>query len=194
VCAHPICLLLFLAKQYRADDEQYRFVFPEFRDARTGKHVYSSEYVGGTNVHRSNLLNMLVSGLACRYGAYRHFSQISKLPSNVKVTFSARVTDVKQRSNGVTVYCDRFAPDGTKIGTETYEGDALIAADGVKSAVRRCLFPDLPNAGERYTGTYAYRSLIPIEKVTAAVGDHMSVAPGSWLQWGRFPDSYTAAP
>ncbi|KAL4790353.1 hypothetical protein BDV19DRAFT_382363 [Aspergillus venezuelensis] len=73
--------------------------------------------------------------------------------------------------------------DGTRV-----EADAVIAADGIKSRTRQLLLgPDNPASYPQYTHKVAYRALIPMDKVQAAIGEyrtlrqHMHVGPNAHL-------------
>ena len=79
-----------------------------------------------------------------------------------------KVVDVRQNEDRVSM---RFA-DGT-----SYSADALIAADGVHSAVREILFgAEKP----RFTGRVAYRSTFP-----AALLGGKPFAPSRTKWWGK---------
>jgi salicylate hydroxylase len=85
-------------------------------------------------VHRADLLDVLSQGL----------------PDSVQVQLNSRCVGASSE-NGVAVA--RFA-DGTEA-----EGDVVVGADGIHSAVRESLFgPDAP----RFTGKICYRSVVPI--------------------------------
>ncbi|KAJ5571938.1 hypothetical protein N7535_005598 [Penicillium sp. DV-2018c] len=73
--------------------------------------------------------------------------------------------------------------DGTRV-----EADAVIATDGIKSTARKLLLgEDNPASYPQYTHKVAYRALIPMDKVTAAIGEyktqkqHMHVGPNAHL-------------
>jgi salicylate hydroxylase len=56
----------------------------------------------------------------------------------------------------------------------TFDADAVIGCDGVKSKIRQCLgFSNGPNGSGRvrYTGTYAYRGLLDMEAVVQKNGE-----------------------
>jgi salicylate hydroxylase len=66
------------------------------------------------------------------------------------------------------------AADGRRI-----EADIVVAADGVRSAIRESLFgPDRP----RFTQQICWRAMLPIDKVPRAIG------PGGAVHWS--PDEY----
>ncbi|CAI7662418.1 unnamed protein product [Penicillium glandicola] len=73
--------------------------------------------------------------------------------------------------------------DGTSV-----EADAVIAADGIKSTTRKLLLgEDNPASYPQYSHKVAYRALIPMDKVAAAIGEykthkqHMHVGPNAHL-------------
>ncbi|QMW27196.1 hypothetical protein G4B84_002485 [Aspergillus flavus NRRL3357] len=73
--------------------------------------------------------------------------------------------------------------DGTRA-----EAEAVIACDGIKSRARQLLLGlDNPASYPQYTHKVAYRALIPIDKVVAAIGEyktfrqHMHVGPNAHL-------------
>ncbi|OOO04811.1 monooxygenase FAD-binding protein [Aspergillus oryzae] len=73
--------------------------------------------------------------------------------------------------------------DGTRA-----EADAVIACDGIKSRARQLLLGlDNPASYPQYTHKVAYRALIPMDKVVAAIGEyktfrqHMHVGPNAHL-------------
>jgi salicylate hydroxylase len=92
--------------------------------------------IEGTNVHRADLLDILVNALP---------------PGTV--TLGKRCTSVRTDS---TTASATFQDGGTA------EADVIVGADGIHSAVRGSLFgPDAP----RFTGKVCYRSVIPAAAV-----------------------------
>lgn len=57
-------------------------------------------------------------------------------------------------------------------GSERY-ADAVLGCDGIKSSVRRAMFPGHPCQNPTYTHKYAYRGLLPVERATEAVGPEL---------------------
>merc|ERR1712093_75068 len=56
----------------------------------------------------------------------------------------------------------------------TYDADILLAADGIKSAIRPQMLGDLMPSEQlrpRFTNTVAYRALVPMEEIVAKVGE-----------------------
>lgn len=92
-----------------------------------------------TQLHRADLHDILA-------GAAR------ALDPNV-VRLNRKVTGFEESANGVTL---RFEDGGTA------QGDLLIGADGLKSAVRRQMSGDVPAT---YTGDAAWRLTVPVEKL-----------------------------
>ncbi|MCW0401454.1 salicylate 1-monooxygenase [Xanthomonas sacchari] len=100
--------------------------------------------VGQSSVHRADFLDALATRLP--FGLAR---------------FGKRAVAVEQDADVARV---RFA-DGSQ-----YEGDVLIAADGIKSAMRGEVLRALGHAPAepRFTGTCAYRGLIDAARLRAA--------------------------
>jgi salicylate hydroxylase len=78
--------------------------------------------------------------------------------------FGKRLTELKELENG---RIQLHFKDET-----TAEADCVIGADGVHSVVRRYLLGDNdPTVDPVFTGSVAYRGLIPMEKAVAAIGE-----------------------
>jgi salicylate hydroxylase len=114
------------------------------------------------------------------------------MPSNVQAHFSTRVNGVENVGNKARL---RFT--ASRKGVQGGEGpseegfidaDVIVGADGVKSVIRTALqlpspkhaFPslegkELPPASYRYTGTYCYRGLVPMDKVKAIEPEDQAV-------------------
>jgi salicylate hydroxylase len=87
---------------------------------------------------------------------------IALIPSGV-AQFGKRLTGLDQSGDSVIL---SFA-DGT-----TGSADAVVGCDGVKSACRGIMFgPDNSLSSPRFTGRYAYRSLVPMDKAVELLGD-----------------------
>jgi salicylate hydroxylase len=57
----------------------------------------------------------------------------------------------------------------------TAEADAVVGCDGIKSRVRLLLLGnDAPAARAQFTGKYAYRGLIPMDKAVDLLGDELA--------------------
>ncbi|KAH7364504.1 hypothetical protein BKA65DRAFT_390107 [Rhexocercosporidium sp. MPI-PUGE-AT-0058] len=114
--------------------------------------------VGQSSVHRAHFLDSLVKlvpdGVA-KFG--KRVESVSETGSKMKLTFH----------------------DGS-----TAEADAVIGCDGVKSRTRQILLgPDHESTNPTFTGKYAYRGLIPMEKAVEALGDEL--ARNSQIYLGR---------
>jgi salicylate hydroxylase len=82
----------------------------------------------------------------------------------VELILGARVTNVEHNVHGAQVSCSKG---------KNYQFDLLVGADGVKSAVRESLFPDLvPRAISRIA---AYRGVVDYEDVYAQIPEARSV-------------------
>jgi salicylate hydroxylase len=86
------------------------------------------------------------------------------IPETVKVEFGKKIVDVKQSVN----------EDGARMifadGTEAH-ADAVIGCDGIRSACRRILLGEEdPSAQAVYSGKYAYRKVVSMEKAIEAAG------------------------
>jgi len=92
-------------------------------------------------LHRPDLLKALA----------RHFP-LEQVQFNKKVA-TVKQDTAAQASNQVSLRCE----DGSE-----HRFDALIAADGIHSAVRRALWGD---ESPRFTGIVAFRAVVPVEKV-----------------------------
>lgn len=128
------------------------------------------------------------------------------MPSNVSVHFGCRVNSVSNLPNkALLTYTQRKpspnAGGGDIVTEESITADVIIGADGVKSIIRTSLnlpspkhaFPtlkgDLPAANYRYTGTYCYRGLIPMDlakSVDSNLDDGNTVTrPRMWFGPGK---------
>lgn len=70
-----------------------------------------------------------------------------------------------------------------KDGT-TAEADCVVGADGIHSVVRRHLLGDDPAVAPVFTGSVAYRGLIPMEKAVAAIGSQYAENSFIWAGHG----------
>lgn len=78
---------------------------------------------------------------------------LAELGDDPRVRNSARVADVGQDESGAWAVLDNG---------ETVRGDALIAADGVRSPIREALFAPEP---PRFSGCMAWRGLAPADAI-----------------------------
>jgi len=115
--------------------------------------------VGQSSVHRAHFLDVLVK----------------LLPEGV-AKFGKRVESVENVEGGRMKLTFQ---DGT-----TAIHDAVIGCDGVKSRTREALLgKEHAELHPRFTGKYAYRGLIPMEKAVGAVGEEL--ARNSQMYMGR---------
>ncbi|KZO91567.1 salicylate 1-monooxygenase [Calocera viscosa TUFC12733] len=116
---------------------------------------------GQASLHRADLLDLLVS-LLPKENVYfgKHVVNYEQIPSGgVKMIFK----------------------DGT-----SFESDVLVAADGIKSSVRGVMYGDKADTVEpKWSGSIAYRGLIPMEKVVPLLGEHTSKTSTLWLGKSR---------
>lgn len=133
----------------------------EFRAWKSGK-VIGSSALGQTvrdrygfpycNIHRGDLLRVLVEAATERTTA-------------IELYTGSEVTRFEQRGRVHAA-----------VGGGMYEGDALIGADGIHSAVRAQLFGD---DAPRFTGNVAWRALVPAERLPPGL-----VRPVATAWWG----------
>ncbi|KAE8141919.1 hypothetical protein BDV38DRAFT_295728 [Aspergillus pseudotamarii] len=105
---------------------------------------------------------------------------VKVIPEGV-VHLRKRLETIDDNENAEKVYLN--FTDGTRA-----EADAVIACDGIKSRARQLLLgQDNPASYPQYTHKVAYRALIPMDKVVAAIGEyktfrqHMHVGPNAHL-------------
>ncbi|KAI9795583.1 MAG: hypothetical protein M1835_005495 [Candelina submexicana] len=127
-------------------------------DFRTGMEGSNTEDVictihagesGNSTVHRAHFLDELVN----------------LVPDKV-AHFGKRVEEIEETEDGVIL---KFH-NGT-----TASASAVIGCDGVKSRTRQILLGyQTPEAHASFTGKYAYRGLIPMEKAVDLLGDELA--------------------
>ena len=100
-------------------------------------------------IHRIDLHEILLQ--ACRA-----FPEIEMIQA-------ATVTGFTESAHGVQAQC----ADG-----KSFEGEALIAADGLRSKIRAQLFPD---DAPRATGYVAHRAILPFEQAPASLQSRLGV-------------------
>lgn len=132
-----------LADRTPAPWQDLWFQWRRGEDARLIGETYAPG-VGQSTVHRADFLDAL-----------------ARLLPDGLARFGKRAVAVRQDAQGIQV---EFT-DGTQ-----YHGDVLIAADGIKSAMRDEVLKGLgqPPVVPRFTGTCAYRGLIDSERLRAA--------------------------
>ena len=114
--------------------------------------------VGHSSVHRAHFLDVLV-----------------KLVPDGVANFGKRVENVEKVGEKMQITFH----DGS-----TAEADAVIGCDGVKSRTRQIVLgKDHESTNPTFTGKYAYRGLIPMEKAAGALGDDL--ARNSQMYMGR---------
>jgi len=86
---------------------------------------------------------------------------MKNVPSFCKIHLSHRLEHCYEEKNCVKLHF---------LNGATATCNLLIGADGIKSVVRQCLHA-LPNNGITYTGTVAFRGLIPVEKLPTTYSD-----------------------
>lgn len=124
------------------------------RDDKVGSHIAGvvASGTGQSSVHRAHFLDELV-----------------KLVPDGCAHFGKRVEELEElemEGAGVRI---RFH-DGT-----TAEASALIGCDGVKSRVRQIVLGErAPAAHAAFTGKYAYRGLVPMEKAVGLLGEELA--------------------
>lgn len=108
-----------------------------------------SEKLGQTSVHRAHYLDELVK----------------LVPDNV-ARFGKRLKDITENGEKLVLHFE----DGSR-----EEADAVIDCDGIKSRTRHILLgADHPAANAVFSGKYAYRGLIPMDKAVKALGDELA--------------------
>ncbi|MCJ1261460.1 hypothetical protein MMC22_001324 [Lobaria immixta] len=121
------------------------------RAARAGESLFGVS-LGGlerSTVHRAAFLDELV-----------------KLVPKEMVSFGKKVVDVVEREEGVTL---KFA-----CGDEA-DASAVVGCDGIRSRVRAVLLGQNNKAAKpEFTGKYAYRGLIPMNKAKELLGHELA--------------------
>ncbi|MCJ1351919.1 MAG: hypothetical protein MMC33_001903 [Icmadophila ericetorum] len=117
---------------------------------KAGTFIHNVGMLGGaSSIHRAVFLDELVA-----------------LMPKECVSFGKRVTKIDQLENGVRLHFQ----DGS-----TAEAAAVIGCDGIKSETRTNLLgKDHTAAHAVFSGKYAYRGLIPMDKAAAAIGDELA--------------------
>jgi salicylate hydroxylase len=144
--------------------EPWQDVWFEWRRATDASYLGASKApgVGQSSVHRADFLDALAS----------------RLPEGI-AHFNKRAAKVEQQGDEV---CVQFT-DSTY-----YTCDLLIAADGIKSALRSHVLDGIgaPPAVPRYSGTVAYRGMIDSQYLREAyraegIDEHLAVVPQMYL-------------
>lgn len=135
--------------------------WPDGSKGKAGQHIATVQApnAGQSSVHRAHFLDELVALIP---NEYCHFGK--------------RLEKVTQKPDGKV---EMEFHDGS-----TAEADAVISCDGVKSVSRKILLgQDHPELNPTFSGKYAYRGLVPMEKAVAALGDEL--ARNSQMYLGR---------
>lgn len=108
---------------------------------------------GSTTFHRADLQQTLVSGLNGRLHLGHRFSSYEEVGDEIRIQFQ----------NGTTATCD-----------------LLVGMDGIKSAVRKSLLlhqglPDSPSMEPVWSGTIAYRGLVPRDVLDEVFPGHRAI-------------------
>ncbi|SER61660.1 salicylate hydroxylase [Streptomyces sp. yr375] len=119
-----------------------------FMDGVTGDHVASMPLTG---VYRSRFGNPYV--VVHRAELHRLLLDACRRSPAIELRADSRATGYRQDDSGATV----LLADGGQVA-----GDAVIGADGIRSAIRRQLVGD---GAPRVAGITVYRTVIPMERV-----------------------------
>ena len=133
----------------------------QFRQWKTGK-VIAENPLGDTvvarhgfpyyHIHRGDLLRVLVEAAVAE--------------PEITLHINARIDEFVENADGVKVVVDG----------KQHEGDLLIGADGIHSAIRARLWGD---EAPRFTGNVAWRALVPADQLPAGL-----IRPMSTAWWG----------
>jgi salicylate hydroxylase len=104
--------------------------------------------VGQSSVHRAHFLDELV-----------------KLVPDEAAKFGKRLQSLEEKGGKMVL--------GFQDGT-TAEADAVIGCDGVKACTRQILLGETDVTHPVFSGKYAYRGLIPMDKAVEAVGEELA--------------------
>lgn len=159
VLQHLGCLERLRSGMVVTEDQVFRTVSD---DTLLYKSVFGDRALGKFGapvgfVHRADLLAALMEDVPTE-----------------SILLGRRAVDIVETEVGVTVVLD----DGSSV-----KGDALIGADGIRSAVRRWRFGD---EDPRFTGTVCWRSVLPAERLSFDPGNTQHC----WFGVGRSIVSY----
>ncbi|KAF5337613.1 hypothetical protein D9758_014926 [Tetrapyrgos nigripes] len=101
-------------------------------------------------------------GVATFHRADVQQALLKEVPPFCKIHLSHRLGSIYEEEDCVNLHF---------LNGNTATCDLLIGADGIKSVVRQHLHA-LPNNGITYTGTVAFRGLIPVEKLPTTYSDN----------------------
>ncbi|KAK4038532.1 hypothetical protein C8A01DRAFT_17381 [Parachaetomium inaequale] len=133
----------------------------DVRELEPAFRVFARYPVGHGAVHRARWLEVLMR----------------MVPEGV-VKFGKRLEGIDQSGEKVVL---RFE-DGTKA-----EADAVVGCDGVKSKVREVLVGGGGMQGAKcgYSGKYAYRCMIPMQRAVEEIGRARASVSSLWMGHGR---------
>ena len=121
----------------------------EARKAGEFIHTVNAGATGMSSIHRAHFLDELVA-----------------LVPKEMASFGKKVEEIEELEDGVRMHFH----DGT-----TAEANAVVGCDGVKSKTRiQVLGEEDPVAHAQFTGKYAYRGLIPMQKAADLLGDELA--------------------
>jgi salicylate hydroxylase len=144
------------------------------QDAKHSGTWFSFQY--GEDVGQGNEIGALPGegGHAAVHRPHYLDELVELLPDGVAV-FGKKAVGFEQSDQGVVVKFE----DGSKV-----KHDAVVGCDGIKSRTRLYLLGEQdPAAKADYSGTYAYRGLIPMDKAKELLGSEL--AQNSQMYLGR---------
>jgi salicylate hydroxylase len=143
------------------------------RDAVRPVAVHQRRWDDGTTLQRAPLGDEIEAAFGAPYYHFHRADLLAALASEFpaeRVHFRHRLASLEDDGRRVTARFDNGA---------AITADLVVGADGIHSAVRRCLFgPEQP----RFTGCIAYRGLVPAERL-AALG--LEIVSSNWMGPGQ---------
>jgi salicylate hydroxylase len=131
------------------DNIWYDFRWGHDVGAYKGGELFAEIETEKGNVHGGGSRKLFLDGL------------VGLLPKSVTIQFEKKVVDVIEDGKRTRIV---FA-DGSEA-----KAQAVIGCDGIHSNARKSLLGDVEAATARYTGKYAYRKVVPMNKAVEAVG------------------------
>lgn len=124
-------------------------------------------------------------GMSSTHRAHFLDEMVRLIPDGV-AQFGKRVHEVKEINGKMEI---TFADKSTVVT------DAVIGCDGVKSRTRQILLgEDHPMTRPTFTGKYAYRGLVPMDKAVEAIGEEFARNSQQWMgQHGHVLSNYTSS-
>ena len=111
-------------------------------------------------------------GVNCIHRAHFLDEMVALVPKEF-ASFGKRLEEVEELEDGVRIHFK----DGT-----TAEHSAIVGCDGIKSRTRQLVLGDNhPAVHAQFTGKYAYRGLVPMEKAIDLLGDELARNSQMWL-------------